>query len=306
MQNFEAPDPLLAGAIDLHVHGYPDMGFQHRSRVDDPTMVELARAYGLRGVVLKSHFWPTMDRAYLLNDRLRSETFTVFGSITLNQLAGALSPMSVEAAAAHGAKLVYLPTWGSCHDHEQRGVVRQRVIDPHFPSIPRTLDAQGALAVLDASGALLPEVHDIIEICKATGMVLCTGHISPRESLAVARAAHAAGLDRLIATHPFSNAIGTSLDEGDELVRLGAVLEFTFANTVSSNSPMAIRRVAELVQRYGAANCVLTTDVFFEYLPPQPETLRMFAHQLVFVGIPEADVRTMIVTNPSRLLGVAA
>jgi hypothetical protein len=306
LQNFEAPDALLAGAIDLHVHGYPDMGFQHHARVDDPTMVALARDYGLRGVVLKSHFWPTMDRAYLLNDRLRSDTFTVFGSITLNHVAGSISPMSVEAAAAHGAKLVYLPTWGSCHDHEQGGTVRQRVIEPNFPSIPRTLDARGALAVLDDDGLLLPEVHDIIEICKAKGMVLCTGHISPRESLAVFRAAHAAGLERLIATHPFSNAIGTSLEQGDELVRLGAVLEFTFANTVSANSPMGIRRVAELVRRYGAANCVLSTDVFFEYLPPQPETLRMFAHQLVFAGIAEADVRTMMVTNPSRLLGLAA
>lgn len=300
------PDPLLAGAIDLHVHGYPDMGLQHRARLDDPAMVELARDYGLRGVVLKSHFWPTMDRAYLLNDRLRSETFTVFSSITLNHLAGALSPMSVEAAAGHGAKLVFLPTWGSCHDHEQGGTVRRRVIEPNFPSIPRTLDAQGALEVFDAHGHVLPEIHDIIELCKTHGLVLCSGHISPRETLEVFRIAHAAGLDRLIATHPFSAAIGTTFDEGHELVQLGAVLEFTFANTVSANNPMPIRRVAELVQRYGAEHCVLSSDVFFEYLPPQPETLRMFAHQLVFVGIPEDDVRTMIVGNPSRLLGLTA
>jgi hypothetical protein len=297
-------DELLQGAIDLHVHGYPDMGLQHRARLEDITMVELARDYGLRGIVLKSHFWPTMDRAYLLNQRLASETFTVFSSIVLNPIAGALSPMSVEAAAAHGAKLVYLPTWGACHDHEQRGIVFQRVLEPNFPSIPRELDAHGALAIVDDQGRLRPEVGEIIEICKERDLVLCTGHVSPKESMAVLRAAHAAGLRKLVATHPFAAFIGTSKEEAREFVRFGAVLEFTFSGSISLNNPLLIRQVADLVREFGADHCVLTTDVFFEYHPPQPEAFRMFAHQLHFAGISESEIRTMIVTNPARLLGL--
>jgi hypothetical protein len=282
------------------------MGLGHKSRIDDMTMVQLARDYGLRGVVLKSHFWPTMDRAFHLNERLASETFTVFSSITLNPVAGALSPMSVEAAAGHGAKLVYLPTWGACHDHQNKGVVFQRVMQPNFPAIPEELDKHGAISMLDENGKLLPAVHDIIALCKQHQLVLCTGHVSSPEAMLVLRAAHAAGVDKLVATHPFSPLISTSIEDAREYARLGAILEFTFAGTVAAHKPLVIRQVADLVRELGPQHCMLTTDVFFEYLPPQPEALRMFAHQMCFVGIPEEDVRTMIVSNPTRLLGLAA
>lgn len=299
-------DPLLAGAIDLHVHGYPDMGFDLRARLEDITVAEMSRDYGLRGFALKSHFWPTMDRAYQLNQRLASDAFTVFSSITLNPLAGGLSAMSVEAAAAHGAKLVFLPTWGSCHDHHNRGVVYAHVLVPKFPSIPRTLDAHGALSVLDANGHVLPEVHDIIAVCKERGLTLCTGHVSPSEGLAVFRAARAAGLERLIATHPFAPATGATVEEAREFIELGATVEFTFAVALSLNNPFPLRRTAELVREFGAANCILTTDAFFEFFPPQPEALRIFTHELNFLGVPEDDIRTMIVDNPRRLLALEA
>ncbi len=295
-------DELLDGAIDLHVHGYPDMGMAKQSRVGDFEVCELARDAGLRALVFKSHFWPTMDRAFQLNERLASESFTVYSSIVLNPLAGSLSPMSVEVAAAHAAKLVYLPTWGCCHDHEQRGTVRKAIIEPQFPSIVRALDANGALSMLDQDGALVPELHDIIALCREKRLTLCTGHVSPRESLAVLRAAKDRGLEKVIATHPMAPSIGATLDECKRFIELGALIEFTFAGTVSLFNPLAIRAVASAIRALGPQHCLLTTDVFFEYLPPEPEALRMFAHQLHFIGVTSEEIRTMIVHNPARLL----
>ena len=299
------PDPLLAGAIDLHVHGYPDMGLEKPARLSDFHTCELARDAGLRAIVFKSHFWPTMDRAFQLNERLASETFTVFSSIVLNPIIGELQPQSVEAAAAHGAKLVYLPTWGCCHDHEQRGTVRKAVLEPQFPGIVRHLDEDGAISMFADDGALRPELHEIIALCRDKGLTLCTGHVSPRESLAVLRAARDAGLTKLIATHPLNPTIGATLEECKAFVELGAVIEFTFAGTVSANKQLPIRGVERAIRELGPEHCVLTTDVFFEYLPPQPETLRMFAHQLRFIGFSGDEIRTMIVRNPERLLGLA-
>ena len=298
-------DELLDGAIDLHVHGYPDMGLEHRSRTSDFHTCELARDAGLRALVFKSHFWPTMDRAFQLNERLASDAFTVYSSIVLNPIAGSLLPMSVDVAAAHGAKLVYLPTWGCCHDHEQRGTVRKAIIEPQFPTIVKALDEDGALSMFDDAGELRSELHDIIALCRDKGLTLCTGHVSPRESFAVLRAARAAGLTKLIATHPLNATIGATIDECKAFVELGAVIEFTFAGTVSANKPFAIRAVEGAVRALGADNCILTTDVFFEYLPPEPEALRMFAHQMRFVGLSTQEIRTMIVGNPARLLDLA-
>ena len=298
-------DELLDGAIDLHVHGYPDMGLEHRSRTSDFHTCELARDAGLRAIVFKSHFWPTMDRAFQLNERLASDAFTVYSSIVLNPIAGSLLPMSVDVAAAHGAKLVYLPTWGCCHDHEQRGTVRKAIIEPQFPTIVKALDEHGALSMLDDAGNLRAEVHEIIALCRDKRLTLCTGHVSPRESFAVLRAARAAGLTKLIVTHPLNATIGATLDECKEFVELGAVVEFTFAGTVSANKPFAVRAVEGAVRALGAEHCVLTTDVFFDYLPPQPESLRMFAHQMRFVGLSFEEIRAMIVGNPARLLDLA-
>ena len=297
-------DELLAGAIDLHVHGYPDVGMDNPPRLSDFSTCEMARDAGLRAIVFKSHFWPTMDRAFQLNERLASDAFTVYSSLVLNPIIGELQPQSVEAAAAHQVKLVYLPTWGSCHDHEQRGTVRREILEPQFPGIIRRLDEHGPMSMFVKDGSLRPEIHEIITLCRDKNLTLCTGHVSPAESMAVLHAAKDAGLTRLIATHPLNPTIGATLDECEEFVRLGAKIEFTYVALVTSGKQLPIRSVAEAVRRLGPRNCILTSDVFFEYTPPQPEALRMFAHQMCFVGFSKDDVRTMIVDNPARLLGL--
>ena len=128
----DGDNSLLAGAIDVHVHGYPDAGPNWPMRTDDRTMVSLARDCGMRGIVLKSHFWPTMDRARMLNEELADRSFAVHGSITLNPLIGGVQPETVEAAAGHGARVVYLPTWGSANDNAHETLVRGRIIDREF------------------------------------------------------------------------------------------------------------------------------------------------------------------------------
>jgi hypothetical protein len=298
-------DELLSGAIDLHVHGYPDMGMEKPARLSDFSTCEMARDAGMRAIVFKSHFWPTMDRAFQLNERLGSDTFTVFSSLVLNPVIGELQPQSVEAAAAHGAKLVYLPTWGSCHDHEERGAVRRMVLEPQFPGIVRHLDEEGGFSMLLDDGSVRPEIHEIIALCRENGMTLCTGHVSPKESLEVLRAAKAAGLKKLVATHPLNPTIGTTIDECKQYIEFGALIEFTFISTINTQKQLPIQSVAKAVRELGPANCVLTTDVFFEYTPPEPESMRMFSHQMRLVGFSAEDIRTMIVHNPARLLDIA-
>ncbi len=297
------PDPLLAGAIDMHVHGFPDIGMAHEARTDDLTMISLARAYGLRGLVLKSHFWPTMDRAFQLAERLAAPDFTVFGSITLNPLVGGILPMSVEAAAAHGAKVVFLPTWGARNDHERRGIVRKAVIDPCFPSIPAYLET-GSLTVLDVDGALTPAMREIVALCKRHAMVLSTGHVSVAESVAIAEYAREQRFEKLLFAHPFSGSIGATMEDALKMAELGAFIEFTFAGSISVNHAVPSRSVLDAVRTIGPERCIITTDAFFEYIPPQPEALRTFTHQLRFIGCSDADLRRMIVGNPSQLLDV--
>lgn len=296
-------DDLLHGAIDMHVHGYPDVGLRLRGPVEDVDLVTLARARGLRGFVLKSHFWPTMDRVYQLYDRLAIDDaqFTVFSSITLNQITGGLSPMSVEAAAGHGAKVIFLPTWGSDHDHQEVGFVRRLGIDPDFPSFAGYLKTN-AIHVVDDRGDVVPAVHEIIEICKARGLVLCTAHVHNEESLAVGRAAAAAKFDRLVHSHPCSPAIRAPIELMIAMADLGALVEFTPVGPPNAADAYAA------IRAIGPERCILTTDAANSYRPTQPPQAEYYARYvtaLMELGITGDEIRTMIVTNPSRYLGIA-
>ena len=55
----QTPDHLLRGAVDLHHHGFPEFTLDHPTRLDDAAELAHARAAGMAGIVLKSHFFPT-------------------------------------------------------------------------------------------------------------------------------------------------------------------------------------------------------------------------------------------------------
>lgn len=285
----------------MHVHGYPDVGLDWQMRTDDLTMVRLARDAGLSGIVLKSHFWPTMDRALILNRRLDDPAFEVYGSITLNHLVGGVSPMAVEAAALHGARVVFMPTWGSRNDHGHGGVIRREIIDRVLPTFGPRLET-GALTVTDGNGNLRPEARDVLDVAKAHSLVVSTAHVSVEESLAIAGGAADIGHDKLIFGHPFSRSVQADPAAMREMADRGALIEMTHTHTVMARPPARIVDIHEAVVALGPERVILTTDVFFPWQPPQAESFRMFVGQLRDQGCSDEDLRTMVVSNPARLL----
>src|SRR5215207_9008423 len=90
-----AADELLQGAIDVHHHGYPEISFDLKTRYEDVDELRLARDAGMAAIVLKSHMWPTVGRAYHL--RRLVPGIEPIPSITLNPIVGGFSPMAVES-----------------------------------------------------------------------------------------------------------------------------------------------------------------------------------------------------------------
>lgn len=296
---------LMEGAIDLHAHGYPDVGLQWPARLQDIEVAALARDAGMRGYVLKSHLWPTADRAFHLNQRLSDEQFTVFGSLTLNPIVGGLSAMSVEAAATQGASVVFFPTWGARNDHDHgSGVVRSAAIDTLLPNFGPRLE-EAAISVLDDEGRLVPAAHEVLDAIAAEGMALCTAHLSARESLVLLREAKARGIDRTVFSHPLSSSIGASREAIETAVEHGALIEFTQAVAILPKAKVTVALIHELIEWIGAEHCVLTTDVFFAWQPPLSESLRTYLGQLSELGLSDSQLRTMVRDNPSRILEVA-
>lgn len=291
---------FLHGAIDVHVHGQPDLSSALPNRGRDIDAVRLARAYGLDGWVLKSHLWATTDRAGLLTEQMRDTGFTVYGSVTLNPPVGGVAATVVDLAAAHGARVVFLPTWSSRADVARGGYIQNllRSLSPTFDAYHQAT----AIELLDGNGRLAPATREVIDACRAHDLALATGHASLAESRAVAE--YCAETDqRVLVTHPLHYV--ERPEELRQFVELGALVEFAAAPLVHPEAHLTVRHVFDAIAALGPENVLLTTDVFSKWVPPQPEMLRMFAEQLHFLGCSPEDLRTMLVGNPRRFLGLA-
>src|SRR6266404_9911107 len=95
----------LKGGYDLQVHVAPDV---IERRIDDLDLAKEFLAHGMRGFVLKSHYFPTAERAKVVSKAVPG--IRAYGAIVLNHSVGGLNPVAVELAGRSGNKIVWMPT----------------------------------------------------------------------------------------------------------------------------------------------------------------------------------------------------
>ena len=147
-------------------------------------------------------------------------------------------------------------------------------------------------------------MKEIIEICKEMDLVLSTGHLSVAESAELVRQAKAMGLKKVIFGHPDSKSVQASVEEMKALSDMGAYVEFCYLGTLPLLQDKHPRDMAKLIRAVGAERCILTTDAFFDWVPPEPEMMRMCIATLLEMGITEQEMRIMVQRNPAVLLGL--
>ena len=150
-------NPILEGAYDMHVHTAPDVIDR---RMDDLDLAAAYKAAGMKGFVIKSHYFDTAGRAYLI--RRLFPGLRAVGAIVLNRSVGGLNPEAVRMAAKYGAEVVYMPTVDAFNMSHMSGAIRML-----------------------ADGGLDPAIDEILDIVRDYDMVLCSGHIAPEETLAL-------------------------------------------------------------------------------------------------------------------------
>jgi hypothetical protein len=290
-----AADELLRGAIDVHHHGYPEIAFDHRTRMDDVDELRLARDAGMAAIVFKSHMWPTVGRVYHL--RRLVPGIEAIASITLNPVVGGFSPMAVESAARQGAAVLFMPTWGAAHDVSRRGMSN------HMRHILKHVDIPGdGLRIVDEHGRVKPEVRECLSVAAEYGMAVASGHIAPRETIALAGAAKDVGIDTILFQHPDSNSTAATRDEIYEAAQNGAIIELCALGFLPPFQRISVSDALEIIREVGPSQIVLTTDYFFDWAPPGPETLRMLIGILLSRGVSTIDIQTMVRDVPQRYL----
>ncbi|MEA4846956.1 MAG: DUF6282 family protein [Clostridiaceae bacterium] len=290
-------DLLLEGSIDVHCHCYPEFSNKHGMRLDDVENYRLAAAAKMKGIVLKSHMWPTIGRIYQMQDKV--EGINMWSSIAMNTSAGGVKPWIAESALEQGVKVIWLPTWSARNDIERGGF--SKIMKGILPTANK-LTPEDGLYLLDENGALLNDVKEVIALAKDYDVAVFTGHISPKESMAVAHAAKDIGFTKLLLTHPDSNAVGGTVDHCREFANMDFFVETTFLGLMPAFWRISVKDLVSRIHDIGAEHWVLSTDSFFEWCAPTCEMMRMCIGTMLSGGCTFDEVDLMVRKNPAFLL----
>jgi len=276
-------DRLMEGAMDIHVHFAPDPKVERRGSAID--VAQQAKDMGMRGLVLKSHEYPTHPVAYTASQVVPD--ITLIGGVALDYEVGGLNPAAVESTAKMGGRVVWMPTYSARSDHERKGL-------------------NGGISLLDDKGQLVPEVFAILEQVKAHDMVLATGHISTAESMALVAEARNHGINRVVVTHATTMAFwnGMTVEEMKTLASMGAYIEHCLHVMMPLTNRMPPKELAETMSAIGLENCIVSSDFGQDFHPMPAEGLRMGVATLLQAGMEEVEVGLLVKDNPSRLLGI--
>lgn len=291
---------ILQGAFDTHIHSAPDV-LPRKS--DDLELVQRLMAAGMSGFVLKSHYICTVDRATLL--RKLYPGIKVFGGIVLNNSVGGLNPTAIDIAGRLGNKVVWLPTVDSHNEFENISGQRDESKLPYWMSIARELREKGIagnwISVTDDQGRATDLTRQCLEVIAQYDMVLATGHIAPSEMLPVVRAARAAGVRRIIITHPEFPTTFLPLSLQQELVRHDVLFERCF--TTPYTNKVTWEQVEANIRGVGASTTILATDLGQTFNPHVDEGLGMYIGKMLDAGFSEREVEGMVRRNPDQVLG---
>lgn len=289
-------DELLEGALDLHAHIFPQVFAEEPGRVLDHEWAKSARNAGMRGFAMKSHLWPTMAQARTLNELYPG--VTALGAIVLNENVGGLSPFAAESAVRLGAKIIWMPTFTSAHDIKVGGYSNRMAA-----AYSNRLSADG-ISAHGPDGKIRPELDAILEIARDAGVIVATGHLSPEESVSLARRAREIGLEKFVFTHATTPFIGATDAQMLEVADLGYIVEFGWAAVMPLAHGLPPARIAELARLIGAERCIMVTDAQMDWNPTPPGMMRMFIASMIRLDIKEEEIRWMVQRNPLRLAGM--
>ena len=294
---FPPPPPKVspaAGVIDMHAHSHPDVFGRN---MDDVDLAQIAKARGMRGVVIKNHISETASRAALTMKAVPG--IEVWGGIVLNNAVGGINPAAVEwMHRFYGSrgKVVWLPTFES---------------DKHVKTFGKP-DAKGL--VVAPNGVVTPEMEAILKIIARENLLLATGHVHPEEILAVVKRGRELGVKNIIITHGLTNVPGLTMAQAKQVVQMGAVIEVCFLQfQAGPNAPLAFlthwtqinaKHVAQAIKEFGAAGLVVSSDLGQSANMVHPDGIEVAIGAMKREGVSDADIDTMMRKNPARLLGL--
>lgn len=276
----ETVERLWKGSIDMHIHPIPDPGM--RRRVDSMQAAIDAQAAGMKAIVLKSHYYPTVQLADAAQ-YVAPDVITI-GGLVIGYETGGLSVDVVECQAKLGMKILWMLNSAiQCH---------------------KALKKEGGIPILDSKGKLLPDVVKILKIVKKYNICLTNCHLSYEETVPLFEEAISMGITKLLVNHPMFDQIWDpmTMDEMKKLASMGAYIEHCYRCTMPLAGSFDPRDFVKAIREIGAEHTIMSTDFGQVTDAPPVYGMRGFIATMLQLGVSEEEVEIMVKNNPAKLL----
>lgn len=286
---------LLKGAVDLHIHSGPSL---HPRKIDHIDALREADEAGLRAILLKDHYYPTMPLATLMNDNLGKST-KVLGAIVLNHPLGGLNPSAVDYALKQGARIVWMPT-----AHAQNHIEKTaKSLKGKFPeNQKKTLEVEG-MTLIDDSGAVRDEVKQILDLIAEADACVSAGHHHIDEAWPFYEEARSRGVTRMFLNHPtYVNA--ASFQDVSQLVGMGVKIEHSICMFIPSTFTMFDgNHLKAAIDAAGVESTFFGSDLGQNGNPTPVEGFAQIIDMLAELGYSDDDIVRMTATNAAGFVG---
>lgn len=291
-------DALMQGTVDLHTHPGPSL---HPRKVDHIEVVREADAAGMRAVLIKDHYYPTMPVTRLINDSMGFKTQAI-GAIVLNNPVGGLNPSAVDYALKQGARVVWMATAHARNHMEHEA--KEADFKNKFPVNSKKTVAPIPAVLLDDSGQVLDQVKHILDLIAESDAVVSAGHHHISEAFPFYEEARARGVKRLFLNHPTYVNEG-SMEDIRQLVAMGVKMEHSICMFVPSTFHLFDdAHLVDCIRAAGIENTLFGSDLGQKNNPTPVEGFRQIIEVLIRLGHSNDEIRLMTATNAAELVGL--
>jgi hypothetical protein len=288
-----------------------------------------ARDAGMRALVFMDVFEMTNGIAWLVN-RLIPD-FLTYGGLMLNTVYGGVNPRAFKTAIHYGDGAKYLNM--GAHSTYYQASREGRIVDGEFVALSELypkfkteeLDRCVRIPIDELPGPALDEILTLF--AENPHIYMDTGHVSVEEAIRLVELAERYGYSKQKIVVSSSVTKLATTEQIQYFADQGAFIEFTLGGYTAANMiplthyyvekeyrsidegmskpavgglPLAAQQIREV----GADHCIMSTDFGRYALSTPVEGLRQFIACMLDLGIPSDDIRTMVKTNPERLLGL--
>jgi hypothetical protein len=289
------------GAVDIHGHSNPSI---FERRVDGYEFASLAAQAGMDAIVIKQQHFPSVNCVPYIDRLLERDSLDiqVIGSLVMNYWCGGTNPFAVQLAIDYGAKIVWFPTIDARSHREKTGWIGGQDSLSGDGTKGEEYETISGLTVLDSDDKLTDEAKLCVRKIVDSDIAFSTGHLSFEEAEKLIAYAAEFGHDKMFVDHPTAPMTEFSDEQQQKLADHGAYMNYIFGSLSPRYHWLSGSELLEQIRSVGVDNCVVSSDMGQPGNPHSPDALRMTGEILVDEGLSKDEFRTLVKTNPKKLV----